>query len=1061
MTDRTVSVKLLADVAQYMASMRAAGSSTNDLEKAARDVRKAHADQADAAGKAAVAEAKLSDVQADGKAKAGQLAAAQEQVAKAHRDLAAATDNATESEGRFRKAQQDSENEASKTAQKVQGDFNALKFTALSAGLPAAALAGAAGVGLALAVVPGIFAAIGVSAVASTDEVQYAWMQMTTNVASSTNQMAQRFKGPVVDAIGEVNTSFNRLAPQVEVAMQAATGAVDPLVGSVTDFAENAMPGMVRAILASDAPLQGLRSLSGQVGTGLGTMFTNMTAGSTSAGQGLATLGGIVDDLLGFLGTLFAQIANGSAGPLSQLQAMLRAVEGTLTALTSSGSGALGFLSGFSSGATGMLTVLEALARGLSMLPPQVTQFAGSFAAVSTVAKQFGVDAGSAFEGLGKSIANSSGPVDKMKTAVTGLALGAMSPALIVTGALAVGMEILGQKEKDAAAAAQAQAERVQTLADALRKSNGAIDDNVRATAAQTLSNFKTSDGYRNLLGDAQKLGISLPTLTDAYLGNQGAIDSLNGSLTASVGAHRVFTGQGADTAQVVDDEGKKYQDFQNILNSGDFGKAVADNKNLADATANSVKPTSELDSAIETLKGTAADASTRINALKSALDILNGRTPVFEDAIKSGNDALRGMADNLKNGTKAADGMGKALINADGTINTVTKNGSDLQGIAEGLQTSFTTAASGIQQMVDRGVPLDKATQQVKNSLQEQRDAFIKNAGAMGLNATQAGALADKYGLIPDKVTTLVTANVKQAQDAIDALPAFVDGKTGVFVLSADSDPATGQIEATVKYADGSTGVVTITGNRDPATGQVLTAVHYADGTTGTMTLTAAIQAAKDQTLTAVRYADGSTGFISLGVNPSTLANVENEIDYAARNRTSVVTINTVGGTPGAMPAGNRGRVPQARGGVLSAYADGGIRRFAGGALANARPLTGGIAAVINPGDLRIIGDNMQSKEYYIPANGSARSRSILAAANADPSFGNDSVRQSIQSGTAVVQTPGVGSSSSAAGGGLNSAEVHVWIGDREITDIVRTEIRQTNRSTKRAVTAGAGASR
>jgi hypothetical protein len=47
------------------------------------------------------------------------------------------------------------------------------------------------------------------------------------------------------------------------------------------------------------------------------------------------------------------------------------------------------------------------------------------------------------------------------------------------------------------------------------------------------------------------------------------------------------------------------------------------------------------------------------------------------------------------------------------------------------------------------------------------------------------------------------------------------------------------------------------------------------------------------------------------------------------------------------------------------------------------------------------------------------------------------------------------------ASGGGMAPVynfEVRVFVGDREITDIVRTEISESNRGIKRRVNAGAG---
>jgi hypothetical protein len=879
--------------------------------------------------------------------------------------------------------------ETDKAAKRANASFSAMTFAGLSLGLPAAAAAGVAGTGLALAAVPLMLGGLGASFAMANDDVARSFDDLGNNVVGSIDFMSQAMDGPLQASAGKLNGTFNSLKPQIQAAMNDSAGAVGTLTDGVDNLAINAMPGLARAANAQDGPMQGLKALLGEVGTGTSEMFTNMTAGSQSAGAGLTTLGGIIRDAMGFIGTFFAQLSNGSAGPLNQLSAMLNQAEQALLHLTSTGSGALGFLTGFTSGATGMLSVVNLISQGISLLPPQVTQFAGSFTASAMVLDHFGISAKGAFDGLGTKISAANGPA----ATLGGLASAALSPAMLATAGLGLAMDILGQKEKDAAANAQAQTQRIQSLAAALRESNGAIDDNVRASAAQALSNFTVSDGQRNLLEDARNLGVGIPTVTNAYLGNADAQKTMVASLQKTVDAHksvadsfglleapfsdniRVLNG----TAYAYDDTGLKAQQLLDIVSQsgGTFAGAVQTNKDLATATSSGVAPTTELGAAMGQLRSTAGNTADRVTALKTALDVLSGRTPIFEDAVKSGNDALRGMLDGLKNGATAAEGMGKALLNADGTINTVTKNGSGLQGLAEGLQTSFTDAASGIKQMTDRGIPFATATKTVNDALQTQRDSFIQVAEKMGISASAAGALADKYGLIPKTITTDVNANVKQAQAAIDALPKYAAGVSGAVVMSADTNPATHNIDATIKYADGSTGVISIDGHYDKATGKVMAAVQYADGQTGTLTIDAAIAAAQAGTLQAVRFANGQTGFISVQAKADA-ANAA--IDNAARNRTATIQVQYQGQDAKLNALAAQGR---AQGGLVGP----GLPRFAtGGSIAqlamdvSAGGRVSGAGTPTSDSNLALLSDT----EMVINARDTARNLGELAAINA-----------------------------------------------------------------------------
>jgi hypothetical protein len=1168
MADRTVNVKLKADVAQYMAAMRSAGTATGDLDKAARDLRKAHNDEEAAAGAVATAEARLSEIRADGKAKASQLAAAQDQLSRAYNQLEIAQDNTRASNDRFVKAQSDAgkkaaddlarslvegldqhggeiDSAAEKVAKRTEAKFSAMKFTALSAGLPAAAAVGAAGAGIALAAVPALFLALGVSAVMSNQKVAQSFNRLGSEVVQDTTRMASSLVGPVSQAAVDLGTSFRGMEPQITAAFNGSAPAVKILTSAVTDFAERAMPGLVTAVQSSHGPLEGLRSIMGQTGQGISDMFTNMSAGSMAAGASMVTVGGIVQDLLGFVGNLLAQLANGSGGPLASFRAALQQVESALLAVTANGGPVIGFLTGFTGASTGALSVVNLLAHALSILPAGVSQIGGSVAAAGMLLSKFGVDVGAGFRGLGTAVSEAGTGMTgaakagtKVGTALGGLVAGALNPATLAVAGLGIGLSILGQRQQEAAAAAAGHTDRVNSLAAALRASNGAIDSNVRATAAESLANFKVSDGMRNLLGDGAKLGISQNTLTDAYLGNVGAQKTVVAQLEATVAGHKheanalgLLRAPFDDHIRVLgglayqyDDTGLAAQELlDNIQGEGStFSEAAAKNRDLAAALTGTGAVTTELSAAMDVLRGTAASTSDRIIALKTALDILAGRTPTFEEGIKAGNDALRTFTEGMKGGVKHAEGFGKALLNADGTVNTFTKNGSSLQGLATGLETSFVNAASGIDQMVRRGVPLDVATKKVNDSLGEQRNRFVAVAEKMGLSAVQAKALADKYGLIPNDISTLITADMKQAQAAINALPAFAAGVKGAVVVSANTDPATGQIQATVQYADGSTGMITITGNKDPATGKVMTAVQFANGQTGTMTVAAAIEAAKNGTLQAVRFADGSTGFIQVGADTG---GANAAIDWAARGRTATIYVQTQYSGTGAASQTGPGRAV-ATGGLL---VPGGVQRFAKGGLAYATSgltlydlVRGGLAVGPGTGTSDDMLARVSNGEFVNNEKSTKKNLAALKYANAGgrivpvPGFADggmvqaedgswvsssfydhpavrrnfqsgdearaikaagghlvtadgigtwvmpdSQVQQAISSGSVVQSSPSFASQYSMAGDSGGGMEVHVYLGNREITDIVRTEVRSKDRQTKRAVTAGAGRAR
>lgn len=708
------------------------------------------------------------------------LAYAASQGTKAMVDLEFAEDDAKKLEEDAQKAADKAGDAASKELEKsakgISGAFGPLMFAGLSLGLPAAAALGAAGAGLALSAVPALFVGISAAALKNNGEVRSSFLAMKTDVIASTHDMAQSMAGPLATAEDQVTASFNRMRPEIQGAITASAATLPILTGAVTDLAENAMPGLLVATQQSSGALEGLRSLTGSVGTGLSQMLSAMASQSDAAGNGMRILGVTIQQLEQFAGRLFANLAQGT-GPMTTLQADLGLVEQAILRLTASGSGAIGFLQGFGTAGTGMLTVVNALAGVIGILPPQVTQLAGSVTAASAVLSKFGVDASAGFKGFGQGVADAEGVSGKLSAVVGGLATAAFNPATAAAGALGIGLMILGQAQEKAAAAAQQDTRNQQSLTDALRQSNGVVDQSTRAAVVNAEANTKLSDGMSTLQETAKSLEISQSDLTDALMGVPGAMDKVNGQLDA----HVKKTGE---SVQVTDEFKDAVQHLGGIYNQS-TGDAKLYNDAMGNtglAAANAKQTTSALSDQMKVLGDNTKTAADKSTALKTALDILNGRVPVYEDAIKSGNDALRSFSDSMDKGVDKSKGFGQALLNADGTINTFSANGSTLQGLGETLETAFANAGSGLQGLIDKGMPLAAAQAQINGDLSTQRDRFIKAAEQMGINKQAAQDLATKYGLIPKDVSTNFNANyapVVAAYNSTISLLKGLDGKT------------------------------------------------------------------------------------------------------------------------------------------------------------------------------------------------------------------------------------------------------------------------------------------
>jgi hypothetical protein len=129
-------------------------------------------------------------------------------------------------------------------------------------------------------------------------------------------------------------------------------------------------------------------------------------------------------------------------------------------------------------------------------------------------------------------------------------------------------------------------------------------------------------------------------------------------------------------------------------------------------------------------------------------------------------------------------------------------------------------------------------------------------------------------------------------------------------------------------------------------------------------MRIDAINQGAKDKTIEVVRFADGSVGYIQVRANTGA---AEAAINQVSRDRVGHITM--IVRTDGSVRVGGGNNIMNAKGNIVEAYAAGGIK-----------PMRAGVAQIVPPRTLRVIGDRMIDDEAYIPINRQRRSVDLLA---------------------------------------------------------------------------------
>jgi TP901 family phage tail tape measure protein len=367
------------------------------------------------------------------------------------------------------------------------------------------------------------------------------------------------------------------------------------------------------------------------------------------------------------------------------------------------------------------VTIIGALAATVGVLGGAALMAVPKIAAFRVVMEGLVKPAGGAASAMGKFGLFMTGP--------WGAAIG------VAAAALPILIGWLGSTSRASEDAAEYQDE----LADALKNTKGAIDDTVRALAAQRAESTKI-DG-KSLLQWADDAGIAGSKVTDALLGSKPAIKELDTALRAlseeELAGSKVLYG----TSKAIEDQSsgayKARDAFMDLAPA--LGGAVAENERIKTATeetgaaaATTTTTVDDLRLATEGLGESGENAATAAERLADALDELNGPTLSMRDATRQYQEQLDDIA-------KA---MGEEGWTATLDINTEAgrKNAEMLDDLAK-KGADQATAVLNTTGSYDA----------FRSSLETSRAALIETGIKMGMTEADAKTLADQILAIPD----------------------------------------------------------------------------------------------------------------------------------------------------------------------------------------------------------------------------------------------------------------------------------------------------------------------
>ncbi|QCR39672.1 phage tail tape measure protein [Microbacterium sp. SGAir0570] len=360
--------------------------------------------------------------------------------------------------------------------------------------------------------------------------------------------------------------------------------------------------------------------------------------------------------------------------------------------------------------------------------------------------------------------------MDAAGVSMKGVAVGAGVAGLALGGLFMVVGE-LARRHAEAQAKARAYADTLEAGTDKL---TNASRDLAKENLAAEQSWLWMSRG--SAYDAAEKLGLSLDTVTDAAMLNADALREIDDVLKAGEGSQEA-------AQRLADRLGISLTDVSSA--STLVAEAIAgENGSIEEAIRVKEQVNSVTDDQVEVTK-TAADAylesAQQVGGLNDQLtqliDTINEANGVGQDAITANLDYQNAIAKVDETITKAREGQeGYAL-----TLDTGTQAGRDNLDMLVDL-------ASKSQDAAQAQFDATQNTDEFRQALVNGRDDLIRRAQDLGYSADEANRLADRIYAIPTEREFEALANTAVAQERVEnflaAINAIPSGKT--FALSA-----------------------------------------------------------------------------------------------------------------------------------------------------------------------------------------------------------------------------------------------------------------------------------
>lgn len=373
-----------------------------------------------------------------------------------------------------------------------------------------------------------------------------------------------------------------------------------------------------------------------------------------------------------------------------------------------------------------------------------------------------------------------------------------MTSAIGIAGlAVGAGIAVVGAL----AAAHQRAEQKAQSYADTLEEGTQRVTDATRDLIAENLtvdqSFLWASQG--SLADNAETLGLSIDTVTDAIEGNSAAWDEVNAAIQRGIN-------EGYKPSK---DANLELYDAAVLLQGGLEGevgaldKAAEKARQKEEATKNSAEASETAAESYLAEADAVEDLSSQMLELIDTINAANGISQSAIDANANYQSALAGISEEIQNQKDAYEESNGTLDGFRASLDQATESGSANAAMLADVAGAAQDAAAAQFEQDQATMSADEAATKYYDTLVAQREAFINSATAAGFSADEVQALADKVFALPTEREIQMLVETAEAQNKIDRLVINNNGRR--ITITADVNyQAAGGITVTPGYSTG-----------------------------------------------------------------------------------------------------------------------------------------------------------------------------------------------------------------------------------------------------------------